>query len=106
MGYPLDADLPGDISRKILTANITGVAEKIEKLKGALECHDPTVKVNIKLTDAGIVEVLHSEVTCEVREKKNLADKFKGLFGGGNEKEDKNEEQVVPFWRLTDLDCV
>ena len=95
MGYSSEADLPNDISRTILSTNITGVAEKIEKLKGSLECHDPTVKVNVKLTDAGIVEVLHGEVTCELREKKNLADKFKGLFGGGKSNEDKTEEQVV-----------
>jgi hypothetical protein len=94
VGYPSDINLPNDISRTILAANVTGVADKIEKLKGTLECYDPTVKVNIKLTDSGIVEVLHSEVTCELREKKNLADKFKGLFGGGNEKEDTTEEQV------------
>ena len=97
MGYPSDINLPNDISRTILAANVTGVTDKIEKLKGTLECHDPTVKVNIKLTDAGIVEVLHSEVTCELREKKNFADKFKGLFGSGKEKEDATEEQVYKF---------
>ena len=33
---------------------------------------------------------------CEIREKKNLADKFKGLFGGGGkDKETKDEDQVV-----------
>ena len=87
-------DLPADISRTILSANITGVSEKIEKLKDVNECHDPTVKVNIKLTDSGLVRVLHSEITCEIREKKNLADKFKGLFGGGKEKDDEKDEQV------------
>src|ERR1700738_1240670 len=85
--YSPDSDLPSDISPSILDAKITGVPEKIEKLKGTNECHDPTVKVSIKLTDAGLIEVLHSEVQCEIREKKNLADKFKGLFGGGKEKE-------------------
>jgi hypoxia up-regulated 1 len=85
--------LPNDISPTILTASVTGVAEKIEKLKGSNECFDPLVKVNIKLTDSGLVEVLHAEVRCEIREKKNLADKFMGLFGGGN-KEEKEEDQV------------
>ena len=92
--YPPTVDLPADISRTILSANITAVSEKIEKLKGVNECHDPTVKVNIKLTDSGLVRILHSEVTCEIREKKNLADKFKGLFGGGKEKDDNKDEQV------------
>jgi len=94
--YSEDTDLPVDISRLILDAKISGVAEKIEKLKGTNECHDPTVKVSVKLTDAGLVEVLHSEVQCEIREKKNLADKFKGLFGGGGkDKETKDDDQVV-----------
>jgi hypothetical protein len=92
--YASDADLPNDISRTILTADITGVAEKIEGLKGDLECHDPTVKVHIKLTDAGLVEVLHSEVQCELREKRNFADKFKGFFGSGKENEELSEDQV------------
>lgn len=101
--YTSDADLPDDISRSILTANITGVAEKIENLKGILECHDPTVKVNIKLSDSGLVEVLHSEVQCELREKKNLADKFKGLFGAGKDKEYKAEEQVTTLANEVDF---
>jgi len=92
--YSPDSDLPSDIPPSILEAKITGVPEKIEKLKGTNECHDPTVKVNIKVTDAGLIEVLHSEIQCEIREKKNLADKFKGLFGGGKDKETK-EDQIV-----------
>lgn len=71
------------------------MAEKIEKLKGTNECYDPTVKVSVKLTDAGLVEVLHSEVQCEIREKKNLADKFKGLFGAGGKDKETKEDQVV-----------
>jgi hypoxia up-regulated 1 len=71
------------------------VAEKIEKLKGTNECYDPTVKVSVKLTDAGLVQVLHSEVQCEIREKKNLADKFKGLFGGGGKDKETKEDQIV-----------
>ena len=94
LGYPSSASLPGDLSPTILTANITGVAEKVEKIKGPNECHDPTVKVNIKLTDSGLVNVLHSEITCEIRERKNLADKVKGFFGGGKDKEDQKDEQV------------
>jgi hypothetical protein len=90
--YASDEGFPQDISTSILDAKVTGVAEKIEKLKGVHDCHDPTVKVSLKLTDAGLVEVLHSEVICEIREKKNLADKFKGLFGGGKEKEEKDEQ--------------
>lgn len=93
--YSEDSDLPSDISPSILEANISGVAEKIDKLKGTNECYDPTVKVSVKLTDAGLVEVLHSEVQCEIREKKNLADKFKGLFGGGKDKETKEGDQIV-----------
>lgn len=93
LSYDDGGHFPEDISKSILDAKITGVAEKIEKLKGVHECHDPTVKVSLKLTDAGLVEVLHSEVVCEIREKKNFADKFKGLFGGGKDKEEK-EEQV------------
>jgi len=93
--YSEDTDLPVDISRLILDVKISGVAEKIEKLKGTNECYDPTVKVSVKLTDAGLVEILHSEVQCEIREKKNLADKFKGFFGGGKDKETKDEDQVV-----------
>jgi hypothetical protein len=95
--YDSNADFPEDISRAILTANIIGVPEKIEKLKGALECYDPTVKVNIKLTDAGLIEVLHSEVQCELREKKNFTDKVKGFFGAGKEKGDPSDEQVITF---------
>lgn len=98
--YPTDVHLPADISYAILSANITGVAEKIDKLKGSQECHHPTVKVNVKLTDAGLVDVLYSEVQCELHEKKNLADKFMGLFGGVKDKDDKIEEQVLSrcFW--------
>jgi hypothetical protein len=92
--YASDVPLPSDIHRTILEAKISGVSEKIDKLKGLNECHDPTVKVNLKLTDSGLVEVLHSEVQCEIREKKNLADKFMGFFGGGKDKGDKKEEQV------------
>lgn len=92
--YSPGSDLPADISPSILEAKISGVAEKIEKLKGTNECFDPTVKVSVKLLDAGLVEVLHSEVQCEIREKKNLADKFKGLFGGGKDKDTK-EDQIV-----------
>ena len=91
--YSPEGGLPASISPAILTANIIGVAEKIEKLKGTHECHDPLVKVSIKLSDAGLVEVLHGEVRCEIREKKNLADKFMGLFGGRKDKEDKEEDQ-------------
>ena len=106
LAYPSSANLPNDISRIILTANISGVPEKIEKLKGTNECHDPTVKVNIKLTDSGLVNVLHSEVTCEVREKKNLADKFKGFFGGsGKDKEDQKDDQVCTLVRRSGVDC-
>jgi len=94
ISYSSDADIANDISRTILESKISGVAEKIDKLKGTNECHDPTVKVSLKLTDADLVEVLHSEVQCEIREKKNLADKFKGFFGSGKEKDEK-EEQIV-----------
>jgi len=94
ISYSPNANLPSDISMQLLESRISGVPEKIEKLKGSYECHDPTVKVSLKLTEAGIVEVLHSEVQCEIREKKNLADKFKGFFGAGKEKEEK-EDQVV-----------
>jgi hypothetical protein len=94
VGYAPDADLPRDIASTILSANITGVAEKIEKLKGIHECHDPTVKVNIKLTDSGLVEVLNSEVQCELRETFNLADKFMGFFAGPKDKEEKDQDQV------------
>ena len=73
------------------------MAEKIEKLKGTNECYDPTVKVSVKLTDAGLVQVLHSEVQCEIREKKNLADKFKGLFGGGGGKDKETKEDQIVF---------
>lgn len=110
LGYPPYVNnLPSDISPIILSGNITGVPEKIEKLKGTNECHDPTVKVNIKLTDSGLVSVLHSDVTCEIREKKNLADKFKGLFGGGKSTDDEGEEQVFPLpaeMRVLTADCV
>jgi len=92
LGYPSSVKLPNDISPTILTANISGVPQKIEKLKGVHECHDPTVKINIKLTDSGLVNVLHSEVTCEIREKKNLADKFKGFFGGSGKDKEENEK--------------
>lgn len=95
VSYSSDADIPKDISRTLLTAQISGVAEKIEKLKGTHECYDPTVKVSLKLTDAGIVEVLHSEVQCEIHEKKNLADKFKGFFGGGGKEKEDQDEQIV-----------
>jgi hypothetical protein len=93
--YALETGIPSDISQTILTANVYGVAEKIDKLKGPDECHDPTVKVNIKLTEAGLIDVLHSEVQCELREKKNLADKFKGFFGGAKDKEEEKDEQVA-----------
>jgi hypothetical protein len=105
LSYASDEGFPRDISTSILNAKVTGVAEKIEKLKGVHDCHDPTVKVSLKLTDAGLVEVLHSEVICEIREKKNLADKFKGLFGGGKDKEEKDEQVVSLYTRLI-LDCV
>lgn len=95
--YASGADFPSDISRTILTANVYGVAEKINKLRGPDECHDPTVKVNVKLADAGLIDVLHSEVQCEVREKKNMADKFKGFFGGAKDKVEEKDEQVVIF---------
>ena len=90
--YGGDANLRSDVSRTILSANISGVEEKIDKIKGPHDCHDPTVKVNIQLTDSGLVEILHSEVQCEIHEKKNLADKFKGFFGAGKE---KDEPQVL-----------
>jgi hypoxia up-regulated 1 len=95
ISYSSDADLPNDISRILLDGHISGVADKIEKLKGTNECHDPTVKVSLKLTDGGLVEVLHSEIQCEIREKKNLADKFKGIFGGGGKDKEDKEDQIV-----------
>jgi hypothetical protein len=104
--YAPDADLPLNISPTILSANVVGVAEKIDKLKGNQECHDPLVKVGIKLTESGLVEVLHSEVQCEIREKKNLADKFMDFFGGGKEKEEKEgeaQEQVRKKMNKTKL---
>ena len=101
--YPSDVHLPIDISYSILSANITGVAEKIDKLKGSQECHNPTVKVNVKLTDAGLVDILYSEVQCELHEKKNLADKFMGFFGGVKDKDDKKEEQVLDQCFLANL---
>jgi hypothetical protein len=75
------------------------VAEKIQKLKRTNECLHPTVKVSVKLTDAGLVEVVHAEVLCEIREKKNLADHFKGLFGGGKDQ----EEQVYPCPNIVNM---
>lgn len=95
VSYADGVDLPVGVSKTILSAKVNGVAEKIEKLKGTNECYDPTVKVNIKLTDSGLVEVLHSEVQCELREKKNFADKFMGFFGGGKDKDSSAEEQVL-----------
>lgn len=53
--------------------------------------------------------MLHSDVTCEIREKKNLADKFKGLFGGSKSKDDEGEDQVFPplgETRVLTVDCV
>ena len=95
VSYPPDVILPPDISPVLLRANITGVPDKIEKLKGTHECHDPTVKVNIKLVDAGLIEVVSSEAQCELHEKKNIADKFMGFFGGGKDSETATEEQAV-----------
>jgi hypothetical protein len=95
ISYSPDTILPPDISPLLLRANITGVPDKIDKLRGEKECHDPTVKVNIKLTDAGLAEVVSSEVQCELREKKNFVDKFKGFFGGGAQESVSEEEQVV-----------
>jgi len=95
VSYSPGVILPLDISPILLRANITGVPDKIEKLKGTHECNDPTVKVNIKLVDAGLVEVISSEAQCELHEKKNLADKFMGFFGGGKDTETATEEQVV-----------
>jgi hypothetical protein len=93
--YASNTGFPSDVSETILTANVYGVPEKIDKLRGPDECHDPTIKVNIKLTDAGLIDVLHSEVQCELREKKNIADKFKGFFGGAKDKVEEKDEQVV-----------
>jgi hypothetical protein len=93
VSYAPDFTLPSDIATDLIQADITGVAEKIEKLKGTNECHDPSVKVTFKLTDAGIVEIAHGEVQCEIREKKNLADKFMGLFGGKDK--ETPEEQII-----------
>jgi hypothetical protein len=92
--YPPSTLLPADIPPLLLHATITGIPDKIAKLGGEKECHDPTVKLNLRLTDAGLVDVVSSEVQCEVREKKNFADKVKGFFGGGA-KEGEEEEQVV-----------
>ena len=94
LSYPSSVQFPADITRTLLSANVVGVAEKIEKLKGTNECDDQIVKVNFKLSDAGIVEIVSGEVQCELREKKNLADKLMGIFGGGKDK-GKEEEQVV-----------
>ena len=97
ISYSPDAVLPADIPPLLLHATITGVSDKIDKLRGEKECHDPTVKLNLRLTDAGLVDVVSSEVQCELREKKNFADKFKGFFGGGAKEsvEEGEEEQVV-----------
>ena len=103
MSYAPEIVLPADIATGLLQANITNVAEKIDTLKGTNECHDPTVKVTFKLTDAGIVEFVHSEVQCEIREKKNLADKFMGLFGGKDK--EQPAEQVRPQAMLM-ADCI
>jgi hypothetical protein len=97
ISYPPSTLLPPDIPPLLLHATITGIPDKITKLGGEKECHDPTIKLNLRLTDAGLVDVVSSEVQCEVREKKNFADKVKGFFGAGGKESagEEGEEEVV-----------
>ncbi|GAO50091.1 hypothetical protein G7K_4226-t1 [Saitoella complicata NRRL Y-17804] len=75
--YASQASLPTGMPCEIFAVNVGGLKDALAKVS----CSDPAVKVTFEIDNSGLVGVQRAFVECEV-DKKNLAGKLKGLFGG------------------------